>query len=221
MGTITHVITNTPVVALSFDDGPHETYTPELLGILKKHNALATFFMVGEAALQHPELFRDVHHAGHAIGNHTFSHKALPELNIRQQIGEILKCRRALQPYGVPLIRPPWGKQNHISRLIALMLGYKVIVWSLTAEDWVQHSSEWMVDHLVDGLRPGTIVLMHDRIFASVLESPQYNRNATLEAIDLLLEKAGETFKFVTIPQLLQYGKPNYVIWKHTKEAPR
>lgn len=219
MGTITHVEANAPVAALSFDDGPHETFTPELLDVLEKHGALATFFMVGDAALQFPELVKKVYQAGHAIGNHTFNHKALPELGPWREIGEILKCQRAVKPYGTRLLRPPWGRQTLVTRLIALILGYKVITWNLTAEDWDQHSSEWMADQLASKLRPGSIILLHDRIFASIFENPQYDRTATIEAIDLFLQRTTEVFKFVTIPQLLRYGKPHFVIWKQSRKT--
>jgi peptidoglycan/xylan/chitin deacetylase (PgdA/CDA1 family) len=214
MGTLTHINTDSPVAALSFDDGPHENYTPALLEILKKHNVLATFFMVGQAASQYPELVRQVHQAGHAIGNHTFRHTALPGLGIWKQIREIRMCQRVLRPYGCNLLRPPWGKQTNASRLVALLLGYKVIAWNLSAEDWCDHSSASMADRLVAGLRPGSIVLMHDRVFTSAMEKPQYDRSASLKAIELLLEKVKGRVRFVTVPQLMEYGNPHYVIWK-------
>jgi peptidoglycan/xylan/chitin deacetylase (PgdA/CDA1 family) len=214
MGTITDVDTDLPVLALTFDDGPNPKYTPELLKLLKKYNVHATFFMVGQAASQNPELVRQVYENGHTIGNHSYHHKELPSLNIFHQIKELLMCRFAVRPYGSLLLRPPWGKQTNRSRLIASLLGYRVITWNLTGEDWVDHSPQWIYNHLAAKLRPGSIILLHDRIFGSTQKTPQYNRTKMLEAVELLLEMTKGTFKFVTIPQLLGSGNPHYVIWE-------
>ena len=213
MGTITHVITEEPVVALTFDDGPHEYYTPELLGVLKEHDALATFFMVGQAASQFPELVRQVYDDGHAIGNHTFSHVFIPSLRFKDRIKEIRKCQKALRPYGQRILRPPWGKQTTSSRLTTGMLGYRVIAWNVVAEDWLDKSAEYMADRLMEALRPGCIVLLHDRIYKSIMEYPQYDRLAAIEAVGLLLEKVKGKFRFVTVPQLLKQGKPSFSLW--------
>lgn len=77
-GTITSVTTRAPVVALTFDDGPHLEYTPRLLDILQRYQASATFFMIGEVAQKHPELVQLVAQAGHAIGNHSWDHRFFP-----------------------------------------------------------------------------------------------------------------------------------------------
>lgn len=212
IGTISHVKMDNPVAALSFDDGPHKRYTRQLLEILKKHHVRATFFMVGQAASKYRDLVRIAYQSGHVIGNHTFHHAALSELNTGEKIREIRKCQRVLWPYGSRLLRAPWGKQSNASRLVALLLGYKVIAWNLNAEDWRAHSPKSMADRLATGLRPGSIVLLHDRIFRSVMEKPQYDRTAMLEAVDLFLKRMRGRFRFVTVPQLMGYGKPHYVI---------
>jgi peptidoglycan/xylan/chitin deacetylase (PgdA/CDA1 family) len=74
VSTITHVSTNEPLAALTFDDGPDPLYTPRVLEILQKHRAQATFFMVGQTALRHPDLVQLVARGGHAIGNHSWDH---------------------------------------------------------------------------------------------------------------------------------------------------
>jgi hypothetical protein len=77
LGTITHVITDQSVAALTFDDGPDPHYTPLVLKVLAKHHAKATFFMVGERVLQYPDLVKQVVSEGHSIANHTWSHRSI------------------------------------------------------------------------------------------------------------------------------------------------
>ena len=123
-GTITHVITEEPVVALTFDDGPHPVYTPQLLRILEKCRAYATLFMVGQAASEYPDLVRQVAKAGHAIGNHTWSHLALPSIKRKDRWKQLRACKRALAPYGNRFFRPPYGEQSPGSHFDAFCLGY-------------------------------------------------------------------------------------------------
>src|SRR5579864_8414615 len=86
---ISHVATNERVVALTFDDGPHPTFTPQLLEVLAKRGARATFFMLGTMARRHPEIVREAAGRGHAIGNHTLSHPSLPLISQRERWEQI------------------------------------------------------------------------------------------------------------------------------------
>src|SRR2546422_5376827 len=85
LGSITHVETAEPVAALTFDDGPHAASTPQLLEILERHHARATFFMLGQFAIQYPELVQRIAQAGHAIGNHSWDHASFPFITGRQR----------------------------------------------------------------------------------------------------------------------------------------
>jgi peptidoglycan-N-acetylglucosamine deacetylase len=123
LGTITHVVTQDHVVALTFDDGPHPEFTPRLLEILRGHQARATFFMLGEAARRYPDLVKQVATEGHAIGNHSWDHPSFPLITARQQQQQIIACAQALAPYGQRLFRPPYGHQSMPSRLTAFRLG--------------------------------------------------------------------------------------------------
>ncbi len=212
LGTITHVSTQKPVVALTFDDGPHPEFTPRLLEILQKHQAHATFFMVGGAAQRHPDIVRRVAEAGHAIGNHSWDHSSLPLLTGKERRAQIRACEKALAPYGQRLLRPPYGHQSVASRLDALWLGYQVITWNVTASDWQDRSANWITDRLVNEVRPGDIVLFHDALYTYV-EKRYTDRGPTLQAVDLLLERLGERFRFVTVPELLRSGRPQRRNW--------
>ena len=206
MGTVCCVETPDPVVALTFDDGPNPRVTPRVLRVLKEHHALATFFMVGELAQQHPEVVRCVAEAGHAIGNHSWSHPSFRLISARERREQIRACERALHPYGQKLIRPPYIHQSVASRLEMLEMGYRIIGFDVHAEDWLPRDADWMAAQLVRRIKPGSIVILHDNIHHSVQVAPQYDRSAMVDALQSALDTLAATFRFVTIPELLLHG---------------
>ena len=115
--TYKRVKTSQPVVALTFDDGPHPDFTPRVLDILSIYDARATFFMIGKRARQYPHLIKEVAEAGHSIGNHSWDHQPLIGLSRKERKGQIRACKKALYPYGEMIFRPPKGYQNHASRI--------------------------------------------------------------------------------------------------------
>jgi peptidoglycan-N-acetylglucosamine deacetylase len=217
MGTITSVATQDNVAALTFDDGPDPTFTPRLLDILERHQARATFFVVGETAQQYPELIRRMAQAGHVIGNHSWDHPAFSLIPRQERRAQIRACAKAITPYGAKIFRPPFGCQNTASRLSLFWLGYQVVTWNLVAEDWLDHDAEQIVNRLRDKIRPGTIVNFHDSLH-DFIEEHYINREPTLQAVDILLEELGDRFRFVTIPELLQHGRPRRVNWFYQPE---
>jgi len=221
LGTITSVQTKEPVAALTFDDGPHPEYTPQLLKTLDKHGARATFFMVGEAAQRHQDLVKMVSQAGHAIGVHSWDHSSFPTISAQERRRQLRACIRALGqyigPYGKRLFRPPWGQQSVASRLDALLLGYKVVTWNVVAEDWLPLKPKDMADRLMQSVKPGSIVLLHDAIYRSIFARPQYDRSAMIEALDMSLQLTDNKMRFITIPELLQHGRPALCEWFYHK----
>ena len=216
MGTITHVATQDPVAALTFDDGPHPRYTPRLLEILEKYQARATFFMVGEAAQKQQELVRLVAQAGHAIGNHSWDHPSLSSICGRDRRRQINDCANATAPYGQRLFRPPWGHQSIASRLDALRLGYQVVTWNVVAEDWLDHDADHMAKRLIGAITPGSIVLLHEAIYRSRFAVAQYDRESMLEALNTVLTRLGDRFRFITVPDILRHGRPVLRNWYRT-----
>src|SRR5687767_1986315 len=91
-GAIHRFITTLPIAALTFDDGPHPKFTPQLLSVLARYNAHATFFIVGEAARQHPEIVRAIAEAGHAIANHSWDHARFPEISSAERRRQLRLC---------------------------------------------------------------------------------------------------------------------------------
>lgn len=207
LGTITSVETKDMVAALTFDDGPHPDSTPHLLEVLARHRVHATFFMLGKAAQRYPEIVRHVAEEGHVIGNHSWDHSSFPSISSSERRRQIRACAKAVAPYGQRLFRPPWGRQTRSSRLDALCLRHTVITWSVDAEDWVEHTSEWILKRLIDKIQPGSVILLHDALWTQRAQ-PTANRKSVIEAVDMLLEHLGDQFQFVTIPELLRHGHP-------------
>ena len=225
LGTITHVATTEPVAALTFDDGPDPASTPLVLDVLAKHHAHGTFFMLGKAASRYPDLMREVAARGHAIGNHTWDHPSLPSLTHRERFRQIRNCRNTLADSGQRLFRPPFGEQNLAARLDLLCFGYQVITWNTDSGDWWNPDAVAMADHLVQHIRPGCIVVLHDAICRPNENMPPlpreivYDRGAMLAALDLTLERLDGRFRFVTVPQLLQRGRPRKTVWSSWRDA--
>jgi len=214
MGTITSVDTQDHVAALTFDDGPDPAFTPRLLDILDRHRARATFFVVGETAQKYPELIRRIAQTGHVIGNHSWDHPAFPLITGRERRAQMRACAKAIAPYGQRIFRPPFGCQNTSSRLSVFWLGYQVVTWNLVAEDWLDHDADQIVNRLRNKIQPGSIVNFHDSLH-NIIEERYINREPTLQAVDMLLEQLGDRFRFVTIPELLQHGRPQRVNWSY------
>jgi peptidoglycan/xylan/chitin deacetylase (PgdA/CDA1 family) len=212
LGTITHVATQDPVVALTFDDGPHPDSTPRLLDSLEKHQARATFFVLGEAAQQYPKIIHRAAEAGHAIGSQGWNHPSFPLITRRERRAQLRSWEKAIAPHGQRLFRPPYGHQSIASRFDALLLGYKVIAWNLAAFDWLDRDAEWIADWVVGQTRPGDVIVFHDVLYHTM--KPNYvDRKPMLEAVDLILKQLGDRFRFITVPELLRHGRPQRKCW--------
>lgn len=209
---ITHVSTTEPVAALTFDDGPDPVHTSRLLDLLEKYRVRATFFMIGQAALKHPDIVRRVADGGHSIGNHTWSHRSFPSISTHERCAEIRACERALAPYSLRLFRPPYGDQSVGSWLDATRLRYAVVTWNATGHDWHGRDAAWIVEQVMSRFRPGSIIGLHDGLFDASSEDC-LDRGPTLSAVEILLARLGGAFRFVTVPELLRHGRPVRAAW--------
>lgn len=207
---ITNVETDKAISALTFDDGPHPVYTPQVLGILKKHEVKATFFVVGEAASLYPEIVKDIARAGHVIGNHSWNHPNLTKVPSRlERLKQMWNCARETAPYCQRLFRPPFGAQNAPVRFDARLFRYQIILWNVSAQDWIFQDSKEIAQKMIDRIKPGSIVLLHDAIYAGNEVSDQdKDRNPMLNGLDKALSVLKQRIRFVTVPELLRVGKP-------------
>jgi peptidoglycan-N-acetylglucosamine deacetylase len=200
-------------IALTFDDGPNDPHTMHLLDVLARHNAKATFFLIGRYVRQRPEIARAVLAAGHEIGNHTFSHPNLVLVSARRLRQELGDCRKALEDalgMKTTLFRPPFGGRRPSVLRIARAMGLSPIMWSVTGYDWNAKSAEAIVDKVarqVDSRpRPqAEVVLLHDgghMAFGA-------DRSRTIEATQRLLERYANK-EFVSISGLRSAtGRPH------------
>jgi peptidoglycan/xylan/chitin deacetylase (PgdA/CDA1 family) len=179
-------------VALTFDDGPHPVYTPQVLDILHRYGVTATFFPVGLYAAAHPDLIARIVDAGHGLGNHTWSHPYLPDLSrdeVLRQVeatGEVLARTAGAAP---GLVRPPYGARTPDVLRWLVEPGLTAVLWDVDANDWAAPGVETIVANVTGGVTAGSIVLMHDA---------GGDRSQTVAALPRILETLLERgFSFV------------------------
>jgi peptidoglycan-N-acetylglucosamine deacetylase len=162
---------NPKEVALTYDDGPNDTNTDRLLDILARHEARATFFMIGSFVRQRPDIVRRVHAAGHLIGNHTDTHPLLSFQSPRVIREELRACNQALEDtLGAPVryLRPPHGARRPTVFHIASELGLKLVQWNVMGHDWAPIGPAKIIAHIDHGLHraerrhTGANILLHD-----------------------------------------------------------
>jgi peptidoglycan-N-acetylglucosamine deacetylase len=179
-------------VALTFDDGPHATYTPQKLDILKEKNVPATFFMIGNLVGAHPDVVKRIYAEGHELGNHSWDHAQLSRLSAAEVQSEMKQTQDAIkQITGVApaVMRPPYGA---ISDTVEQNVGLPIILWSVDPNDWKDKDRNTVLQRVVGNTKPGSIVLMHD-IYGSTAD-------AVPEIIDELKAKG---YCFQTVSDLL------------------
>lgn len=190
-------------LALTFDDGPHPRWTPQLLEILDRHQVKATFFMIGRHAARESLVARAVAEQGHAIGNHTFTHPNLIFSTVGQVAVQIEECRRVLEQVAGPhskLFRPPHGgRLPHVLRT-ARRLGYEPVMWSVTAYDWRPIDAAAIEQNVTRNLRGGDLILLHDGGHLGSVD-----RAASVAAADAIIRRClDQGYRFVTVPEMME-----------------
>lgn len=189
-----------PVVAMTFDDGPHPSLTPKLLDILKERNIKCTFFLIGQNVKAYPNIVRRILAEGHEIGAHTYTHCSLTSRNDDQIRSELKKSEEVLMAaasYRPQFIRPPYGAINtRIKQMMFSEFGYSTIMWSVDPQDWRRPGVSVVTSRLVNGARPGSIMLAHDIHPPTIQAMPAM--------FDQLLAKG---YQFVTVSQLMNTEK--------------
>ena len=181
------------LLAFTFDDGPHRGSTDRLLDGLRERNAKGTFFLVGEEIDEARDIVERMREDGHQIGNHTWSHKRLDEISTDEAAQEIGKTDALLKSVAGDAeywLRPPYGFLRDGAEK---SLGVPVVKWSLDPRDWESRDADKVVQAVMEAVKPGDIVLLHD-IYPTSVE-------AALRLMDAL---AADGYQFVTVEELLQ-----------------
>lgn len=197
-GGVRRVETEEKWIALTFDDGPHPTHTPEILDLLSEYGIHATFFVVGSNVELCPEITRRTLDEGHELGNHTYSHANLTRKTERQREDEIERTEVVLDElysYETTLLRPPGGCINPTVTKNLASLGCTVVLWSVDPRDWAHTKTDKIVENVRCNVRPGDILLFHDYISGET---------HTVEALRILIpELLRDGYRFVTVSELL------------------
>lgn len=183
---------NSPKIALTFDDGPHPEYTQHILKELKKRNAVGTFFVLGERVQTEPRIVRRMVKEGHEIGNHTWNHpnlRLLSAIEVAEQLSRTTAAIKEVTGVNPRVMRPPFGFYGeHVKEASEL----PIILWSIDPKDWDNQDPEFIVENIVGKARNGDIILLHD-IYSS-----------TAQAVGPLVDKlTAKGFEFVTVSELL------------------
>lgn len=185
------------MVALTFDDGP-EPYTDRLLNCLKKHQAVAIFFLVGRSIPGYKSAVKKMGEIGCEIGNHSWDHPELTSLSaggLQAQLGNTNSQIRAITGHNATLVRPPYGAYNSF---VASNAGAPLIMWSIDTLDWKTRNAPNTIRVVMNEVRDGSIILMHD------IHSPSVD---AAESLIPRLRDAG--YQLVTVSELAKYRGVN------------
>lgn len=183
-------VDNSKKIALTFDDGPHPIYTPQLLEGLKERNVKVTFFVIGKNAQLYPDVVKQIDEDGHLIGNHTFSHAQLNILSIEKQCEEIAKTNEVVHSITgeyPEFIRPSFGEWDK-----NLQCDLIPVFWTIDTLDWTTENVNKIVKNGIKNIKDGDIILMHD-----------YYKTSVEAAFKIIDELQSEGFEFVTVDDII------------------
>lgn len=202
-------------VYLTFDDGPIPEVTLWVLDELKKHNAKATFFCIGENVQKHPEIFRRIIAEGHAVGNHTFNHLKGTKTETSEYVENVEKAGRQMIDDGSEkmdnsktsnqqsaisnqqsLFRPPYGKITSKQAKILQQKGFKIVMWDIISYDFdATISEEKCLQNVLKNIRPGSVLVFHDS-----LKAEKNLRYVLPKILEFLTEKQLSSQAFNVLP---------------------
>jgi peptidoglycan/xylan/chitin deacetylase (PgdA/CDA1 family) len=185
-----------PTVYLTFDDGPTAIATEALLRILHRYEARATFFLIGHHVEAHPQHVRRLVDAGHAVGNHTFTHVDAWQATHSTVVRELEEAAQAITAHTgdpVSLLRPPYG---HLTPALCRWAGRhdaRVVMWDVMPADFQRGASAMSVARFTTAyVRPGSIVVLHDN---------PMTESVTLDALEAILRwGTARGWRFAALP---------------------
>lgn len=189
-------------VALTFDDGPDDVWTPRILDVLSRHGVKATFMCVGQRIQRNPQVFQRIVGEGHVVGNHSWDHPNLTKISIEEVRTEVHQTENEMERLaGVRpnFFRPPYGALNADVIREIMSLHYKIILWNVDSLDWAGLTAHQVTANILAHVGPGSIVLQHSAGGAG--ESLE-DTVAALPGIIRTLRQEG--YRFRTVSELLR-----------------
>jgi peptidoglycan-N-acetylglucosamine deacetylase len=197
---IRYAKTSEKIVLLSFDDGPSEPYTAQILDILARHQVKATFFVVGVNVKKYPHLIKRIIEEGHDLGNHSWTHDNLKKKSKAAMQQDILKTDEAIRALGyektIPF-RAPFGQMSAVMPQALSEIKKPHILFNFLAKDWENPPPEVITDRVLQQAKPGFIVTLHDG---------WNKRENTVKATDLIVKALKDQgYRFVSASEFLEY----------------
>lgn len=200
-------------VALTFDDGPNEPYTSEILNILDRYGVKATFFVIGSNVESYPETTRRIIASGHVLGNHSYSHRANHALSENRYIGKDIELAQeaifkvtGIKPH---LYRPPHGKKSPWELQYLKKSDFVEVTWSTTVNEvhddlvFGKPIPKEVIRHIISTVKPGRIILLHDG-YGTEHGDVNSDKSLTVKILPSIIEELQKQgYEFVTVPELL------------------
>jgi peptidoglycan/xylan/chitin deacetylase (PgdA/CDA1 family) len=196
-------------VALTFDDGPHPEYTPQLLQVLDRHEVPVSFFWLGVCVARSPAIARAIFERGHWIGLHGYTHRSFPLLSQTELRQSLTATQEAIaQACGVPVpeiyrqvrdVRPPNGLFTPRILKLLQQWSYRPVMWSVVPEDWVCPGIPVVLQRLRTQTCSGSLIVLHDGVCGG--------QDVAAIADVLISDLLEQGYRFVTIDQLWQQAE--------------
>jgi peptidoglycan/xylan/chitin deacetylase (PgdA/CDA1 family) len=194
-------------VALTFDDGPHPIYTPQILEILRRHQTPATFFPLGRNVKRHPKLIQQMFAHGHTIGNHSWAHERLIFTSGERVRSEMVRTSQAIQRITGQrprFFRPPRGLSGWRALELASHLGMQTVFWTISPGDWRRPPAGLIVRRVLAKAEDGAIVLLHDAKY----DNPKEDRDQTVQALPEIIRGLRDLgYRLVTLTELAAHQR--------------
>jgi peptidoglycan/xylan/chitin deacetylase (PgdA/CDA1 family) len=190
---------NSKFVALTFDDGPHPQYTPQLLRVLDRYSITASFFWLGACVNRSPQIAQEIFHRGHWLGLHGYDHRNFPMLSPMELKYSLEKTQEAiynacqLEPERVRDVRPPNGLFTPTTLNLLHQWNYRPVMWSVVPEDWVLPGIATVTQRVLNQVRNGSLIVLHDGACGG--------QDVAATAAVLIPKLLEEGYQFVTVDE--------------------
>lgn len=173
-------------IFLTFDDGPNEPYTSQILDILKENEARATFFVCGKGVERFPHITRRILDEGHSLGNHAYSHSMFLTVTgfMKKEIEKTSALILKTTGVKTRLFRPPWGIATPWLKRYLKANNYQIILWDINSYDWAEIPASSIEGTVLKKARPGAVILFHD----GKNSKHHHNRSQTVRALPAIIK---------------------------------